>query len=155
MMLIGASLWIGILGVAVPKRYERYVKLLCGLCMIAILIQPLPHLWEEMADTSVLSDLIADGAEKEYYDEIYNQTLQKAQIGQAEEILATELRTTFSLSGSALSVRLLTESEEESEQQALKKAVVLLAEDGIAADPHAIRAYVEARLGCVCEIVYS
>ena len=152
MMLIGASLLTGILGTLCPKKHQKHLRLLSGLCMIALLISPLPSYLEKADDLIGNLQENAKTDVENAYDEIYHQTLSEAHAKQVEEITKKHIIQTFSTNNEDISVSV--EMTKDGEIVLLKKAMVAIGGSAIKIDPREIRNCVESFLNCPCEIVY-
>ena len=153
MMLVGASLLTGVLFVICPKKHQRYLRLIGGFCMIAILIRPLPSCLAAVSDR--LSS-VGDGIGEEdalVYEEIYHQTLRDANQTRIESFLEERFYQAYSLENSDLSVSVML--QEEDGVVSVKKTIVFLSGRAILVDPDPIIAYVEEVVSCPCEIVYG
>ena len=153
MTLIGASLLSGIVGTLCPKKHQKYLRLLCGLCVIAAMVAPLPSYLAD-AEDSWLDAYAAHGTgDREAYEEIYRQTLASADQTALGTYLQSALMTEFSLKSDAVSVTVSL--REESAGSVPSGATVHLSGSGILVDPRAVASYVEELLGCPCEVVYA
>ena len=153
MTLLGASLLTGILGSLCPKVHKKHLRLLCGICMIAMLISPLPsylkhaeqRLWELGEE--------AGGNAEENYDEIYDQALSTACVWQIENVTKSLLIQEFSLSSDDLSVSVFM--TEEDGRILLKNTTISVTGKAILIDPREIVRVTEEYLGCPCNVVYK
>ncbi len=152
MTLIGISLLAGLAGMICPSKHKKYLRLVCGFCMIASLIAPLPS-YLENADVLLTSKINEEKNEEAKYEEIYHQTLAEANAKYLEDYTKILLIRDFSTKNEDISVSIALTQEEDS--FLLKKATVFLSGGAILKDPREIAAYVEALLTCPCEIVYQ
>jgi len=152
MMLIGASLLTGILGTLCPKKQQGYLRLLSGLCMIALLVSPLPSYLSEADALLGEWEEKTEGESENTYEEIYHQTLSAVNAREIEETTKNIINQRFSTKNEDVSV--VVELAVENENILLKKATVGIGGSAIAIDPRDIRACVESFLDCPCEIVY-
>ena len=153
MTLLGASLLTGILGTLCPEKHKKHLRLLCGLCTIALLIAPLSSYLSEIEWK--LPELEENGGEHEenIYDEIYHQTLSKVNIQKAENSTKNLIIQLFSLKNEDVFVSL--DIAEENGNALVKKATVQVSGKAVLVDPREIKKYVEELLKCPCEIVYD
>ncbi len=153
MMLVGASLLTGMLGVICPRKHQKYLRLLCGFCMIAILVAPLPTCFDALGDrlSSVEGEIGEEDAKN--YEEIYHKALGDANQKQLESWLQTRFVQTYSLDQEDLSVSVVL--TQEGENVSVKKTIVFLSGGAILVDPGEMISFVEETLSCPCEIVYG
>lgn len=151
--LIGASLLSGVVGMICPKRHEKYLRLLCGFCILSLLVAPLPSYLESVEDylPTALDEMGKE--ENEIYEEIYKDTFYAANKEALEDSIKALIIQEFSLNKGEVSVAVLLAQEEDS--VSLKNATVSLSGYATLQDPRAIAARVEALLGCPCEIRYG
>ena len=148
MALIGASLVSGALLMLSPTGHKKYLRLLCGLCTVALLAAPLPsYLSELKISLPTYGDEATVG-----YEEAFRQTLCTASGAQIEEALKSLLVSELSLSEKEVFVAVIW--EEGSDTLMLKKAIISLSGSAVLSDPRPLRERAEALLGCPCEIVY-
>lgn len=152
MTLVGVSLITGIVGMLCPKIHQKYLRLLCGFCVIAAMVAPLPSYLAE-ADASLLGIYDENGNEKEtVYEEIYQETLLNADADRIEYYVKTLLISEFSVESDRISVSV--ELSQEENTVAIKNIMVALSGSAVLEDPHQITYYLESMLHCPCEIVY-
>ena len=152
MSLAVASLLVGIVGVLTPKKHKGHVRLLCGLCMICLLARPLPEAFGDFDLFDYLENEQED-EENALYDEIYHNTVQKANAKKISDALKDMISKDFSLSKEEVSVNVAI--EEEGETIVIKKTTVALSGNAVLQDPREIVSYLEDMLGCQCVIVYT
>ena len=152
MTLVVSSLVMGVVGALCPNGHKKYLRLLCGLCMIALLVSPIPSYLEsaEIFSESAWGD---DEEGESSYEEIYHNTILTSHIKQAEESMESMIAQEFSLRSEEISISILYENIDE--KCLLKKAIVSLSGSAILQEPREMIEYVEARLNCPCEIVYD
>ena len=153
MTLLGASLLTGILGTLCPKGHKKHLRLLCGLCMIDMLISPLPSYLENAEQNLLELGEETGGEAEDVYDEIYYQALSNANVWQIEKMTKRLIIQEFSLSSDDLSVSVFISDEED--RILLKNATVSLSGKAILTDPREIVRVVEEYLGCPCNVVYG
>ena len=153
MSLLGAALLIGVLETLCPKKHERHLRLLSGLCLVAILIAPLPsYLAQAEAIFPNLQGENEENAES-VYDEIYHQTILNFNEQEIEKMTKEKILQAFSTSDDDISVSVSLAVEEDN--VLLKKATVVVRGSAILIDPRELQACVEDFLGCPCEVVYG
>ena len=153
MTLLGASLIAGIVGVLCPKKHKKYLRLVCGFCVIAAMVAPLPS-YLEAFELSGLDEYWEEGnGETMTYEEIYHQTLLHANTEEVERQIQTLLSTEFSIPIDTLAVSVELANGENT--VALKNVTVAVSGIAILTDPREISGYVESVLHCPCEIIYK
>lgn len=153
MSLLGASLLTGVLGTVWPTAHKKYLRLLSGICMIAILIAPLPSYLENAESLVTTWDENGNGGSEVAYDEIYYQSITAANAYQIEENTKNILIERFSFDEDDILVTVMIAEEEG--RFLLKKAIVSLSGKAILTDPRRIAECVEELLECECEIAYG
>ena len=153
MMLIGASLLTGMLLVICPRKHQKYLRLLGGFCMIAILVAPLPSYSEAIDEV-----LFFDGGEYgengiANYDEFYQNALCDANEMQLEFWLQNYFLSQYSLDQSDLSASVILEND--GENITVKKTILSVSGRAVLIDPAEMISFVEETLFCPCEIIYG
>lgn len=149
--LIGVSLLAGILSILTPKAHKKYVRLLTGMCLLAVLVVPLRTLADEGLS------LWQDGGGSEdwmsNYDEIYNQALMRADADCLEEWLSNMIYNKISMDRSQFSVTVSLKQNDN--QWVMEKTTVLLSHSAVATDPYPIIDLIESATHAPCVIVYA
>ena len=151
MTLIGTSLLSGAIGILVPKAHKKYVRLLTGLCLLCVMATPVMSLTRDGLSflenrENIQQELLSN------YDEIYNQTLQKADASYLSSLIKSHICQEFSLKNDDISVTVSFEDKEN--QSVLKRTTVLLGGAAIIQDPYRIVEVVENLTGAPCSVVY-
>ena len=153
MILLGTSLLTGMLGVICPRKHQKYLRVLCGFCVIAVLVSPLPRYLATLDDRLSSVEEVGDEESVKKYNEIYHEALLEANQTQLEAWLQSHFINEFSLESKDLSVTvILTEGRE---NVSVKKTIVCLSGRAIFVDPAPMISFVEDTLFCPCEIVYN
>ena len=149
--LIGISLLSGALGMLVPRGHRGHVRLLSGLCMLCLIGGALTSLSE---GASLWTEgMLDEEALYENYDEIYNETLQKADAAYLEEILTAHVLQSFDTDRESLS--LAVEMTMEGEEMKVKKTTVILRGNAHALDPHAMIDELVRLTDAPCTVIYE
>ena len=151
MTLLGASLLTGILGSLCPKGHKKHLRLLCGLCMIALLISPLPSYLEHAEENWLALDEETGENAEDIYDEIYHQALSDANVLQIEKTTKNLIIQEFSIPSEDFSISVFVANEDG--LVLLKNATISLSGKAILTDPREIVRVVEEYLGCPCNVV--
>lgn len=153
--LIGISILISVVGMITPLKEKKYTRLVCTLCLLCVILKPLP----EILGSEIFPLLSSDGLfedngteEESFYQEIYNNTVRGASAQRIAEGLEIMMAKDLSLPVDAFEVRV--EIDDSGGYVNVTKTTVLLKEGAVAKDPHKIVTYLEEMLGCRCEIVY-
>ncbi len=151
--LTAVSLWSSLIGMISPEGdMKKYIRLLCTLCFLCIMAQPLIPLLSEERD--FFGEIIQRGEESgEQYEQIYESTLLSGGQSYAESVIEAQLVQRFSLPAEALTVR--TTLNTEGETVILAQITVLLRDEAIFADPREITDYVNESFQCPCTVVYD
>ncbi len=153
--LIGISILISVIGMITPLKEKKYTRLVCTLCLLCVILKPLPEILGSELFPILSSDgLFEDsgGEEESFYQEIYNNTVRGASAQRISEGLEVMMAKDLSLPVDAFEVRV--DVDDSGGYVNVIKTTVLIKEGAVAKDPHKIVAYLEEILGCKCEIVY-
>lgn len=153
MMLVGASLVTGMLLVLCPKKHQKYLRLLCGFCMIAILVAPLPSYYEAMDEMLSFSEGEYGENGVSNYDEFYQNALCDASEKQMEIWLKSQFFNRYSLHEEDLSATVLLERD--GDKVTVKKTILYISGRALLIDPAEMISFVEQTLFCPCEIIYG
>ncbi len=153
--IMAVALVGGVILSLTPKGSSaRYVRLLCGLCTVGCVAFPIVGFFDgELDKEGLLSVFDYEERDKEYYEEIYNNNLNKSEIENAENILKGEILEGVSAKNDDIDVRLVT--EDNSGEISILKVEVTIYPSGLTIDPRRIENYVQDRLGCPCEFFYD
>lgn len=150
MGLIGISLLSGAVGMLVPRVHRGHVRLLTGLCVLCLIGGGLASLSE---GASLFGEEWRSEELYENYDEIYNETLQKADTSYLEEILTSHILQSFSADREELS--LAVELTTEDDEMKVKKTTVVLRDKAHALDPHALIDELVRLTDAPCTVIYE
>ena len=144
-----------IVSIARSENEGRYLRLLCGLSVMASIVLPI---FSFFGNADALDKDYNIFGEQELFDEseyaeIYNKTLCYADEKNAEEILKSEIIKEVGAKNEDVDVDIIT--GDKSGEFYIFKAVLKIRPSGLALDPHRMKKYVENRLGCECSIVYE
>ncbi len=135
-------------------RTLSYVRLLCGLCTLCCVAFPLVNIvGGEFDKEEILSMFESNDENREYYDEIYNKKLTKAEIENANFILKSEIIKAFSLKSDAIDINIITNND--SDEIYILKVGITLHKSGVDTNPRELKDFVFERLGCETEIFYD
>ena len=131
---------------------KNYIRLLCSLSILCVLVSPLISL---AADGELsLKDLWDSvGEEDTDYDEIFRESLEKYEIETAQRLLKESMASALSLDSGDFDVVIKIVTEQETAE--LESVTVILRDRGVLADPKAITSLINEELGCACVIVYD
>ena len=152
--LIGASILVSTVAMLAPRGGKRYVRLCSCLCLLCVILAPLPNIAKSLEDGS-LSSLVGDGEADDmesFYEEIYNNTVNSANGEMIADALENMMTKDLSLPEGGFSVTVDTMTE--NGEVTVKKVTVRLGIEAIGKDPREIVGYLEKMLGCECEIIY-
>ena len=153
--LIGISTLISVIGMIAPQKSKKYTRLICALCLLCVILRPLPSILDADIFSALDIENIESGdgdSSKEFYAEIYNNTIRNA----SEEKIADALKDMMvkdlglPLGEFDVSVKI----DDSSGNIVVKQTTVMLRSGAMARDPHAIVSYLEEMLSCSCEIIY-
>ena len=133
---------------------QKYLRLLCGLCLSASMILPIFSFFASGDLAWDQGDILGeeDLSLKENYDEMYNRSLMLAQEENLEKIIKNEIIQGFSANSDGFDIDISI--EEKSGEFYISSSRIEIHASGITLDPHAMKKYVEERLLCPCEVVY-
>ena len=146
---------ISVIGMIAPQKSKKYTRLICALCLLCVILRPLPSILDADLFSALEFEDIESGdgdSSKEFYAEIYNNTIRNA----SEEKIANALEDMMikdlglPLGEFDVSVKI----DDSSGNIVVKQTTVMLRSGAVARDPHAIVSYLEEMLGCSCEIIY-
>ena len=133
---------------------SKYLKLLCGLCMVGCIVFPLTSVANWSLDSeNILKKFDYENGQEKYYDEIYNSSLGKFEIINAEISLKSEILKELSASNDDFDLNIIT--NQNADGFYISSVVIKVHSSGIDIDPRRIEKYVLKRLNCPCEIVYD
>lgn len=133
---------------------QKYLRLLCGLSVMACIVMPLFSLFTEqntgIDDWDILNGVNGDNELK--YVEIYNDSLKNAGVDNAEDTLKNDIIREFSAHYDDIDVEL--EVSVSSDEIYITNVRLEIHPSGALLDPHEIKKYLEDRLQCPCTVVY-
>jgi len=152
--LLAVALLGAVIGMVSPEGdLKKYVRLLCGLCLLATLASPVMGVIEALSDGELLGGALGDGGEQsEDYEAVFEAALRSGSATVAADALTAELAKRFDLPDGSVSAAVILEQGEACRVRSVR---VTLFPEAIFADPTEIIAYVNDTLGCPCEIVYE
>ena len=153
--LIGISTLISVIGMIAPQKSKKYTRLICALCLLCVILRPLPSI----LDTDLFSVLEFENIEsgdadrsKELYAEIYNNTIRNANAEKISNALENMMIKDLDLPLGEFEVSV--DIDGANGNIVVKQTTVMLRSGAVPRDPHAIVSYLEEMLGCRCEIIY-
>lgn len=152
--LIGMSTLVSVVGMIAPMKAKKYTRLVCTLCLLCVILKPLPEIFDSEIFSPLSSDasLEENGGDESFYRDIYNNTVREASAQSIAEGLETMMIKDLGLPAGDFEVRVEIDGGEEYVK--VNKASVLLSEGAVAKDPKKIVSYLEEMLACKCEIIY-
>ena len=149
--LIGVSTVISVICMVVPRKSLKYTRLICSLCLLCIILKPLPSLLDGEL-FSVLEFEDNDASSESFYVEIYNNTIKEANEERIAQGLESMMLKDLGLPSESFSV--MVEIDDSSGDIVVKHTIVSLNEGAVSYDPRSIVSYLEKMLDCSCEIIY-
>ena len=151
--VVGVALCVGILEELLPSSYgsKAYVRLLTGLCLLAVLIAPVGKWLGAIPDA--LSELEKWDAGEEgggKYEEILKDTMSDTVRESLRAVVLEDLSGRFGVNASKTDVGISFES---GEPIRIKRMVITLRGVDILKNPHEIESYFEGLLSCECSVV--
>lgn len=133
---------------------QRYLRLLCGLCVSASIVLPLFSLLSQGRLELDLNDIfVSRDTEKENnYNEIYNNSIKNAEEKTLENILKNEIIQEFDAKYEDIDIEISI--EEKSDEFYISEVFLKIHASGVLLDPHAMKEYVDLRLSCDSTVVY-
>ena len=154
LMILAVVIVSGVVVSLSPSGYAKQVRLLCGLFTTAFIMLPL---------VSFVADLDFSGGEwldffdeeqyLEKYDEFYNEIVKNVEIENANQMLKSKMIQDLSVENECFDVALSISNV--SGEKFIEKVNVILYAEGISVDPHEVKNYVSALLGCECSVYYD
>lgn len=150
--VILTALFGGICEELLPERASArlHLKLVTGLCVLAVLVLPAKDLligigdfWEEVDFGALLSEESA----REDYEELFLSSLSRNAGEEAGKYLAELIEEEFALSAETCRVTLYL-----SEDGSAERCLVYLSGTSVFQSPYEIEAYVNALLSCPCDV---
>ena len=154
MNVVGVAILAGVIDQLLPEkgRLRGQVRLLCGLCLLLVMIAPigralaaLPDLFEN--GMAAIEDANGETAE---YDRILEGTVKEAVRQELAAALAERLEKEFGVNAETVRIGI---SFEEGEPLRLKKVLVTLTGKDIFRNPYTIEESLSSLLGCECVVV--
>lgn len=149
--VIGVALCVGILEEILPggSGNRAYLRLLTGLCILAVMVAPLGALLGSLP--GLLEDISISEAEGEgEYDKILQGTVQEVVREQLREAILGSLSSEFSVDCNNAEVGILFGNGED---MSLSRVVITLRGKDILKDPYEIEEYFGTLLGCECRVL--
>ena len=85
----------------------KYLRLICGLCAIGCIVFPLANMGELSFESDEIIGLFGDSGENdEQYDKIYNNTIENAEITNAQILLKSEIIKELSASDEDFDIKI-------------------------------------------------
>ncbi len=154
MTLCGVMLLSGIVSmISMEGDLKKYVRLLCGLCLLCALITPLFE-WSTRGDfqPEELWHEAVEG-ETEDYEKIWQEALLRGSEQEVQRELQGRLSAAMDLEEDSFSVSAQIVSK--NNIFVLESVTVTLGHEAIFADPKRIISYVEELGDCRCIVVYE
>ena len=132
----------------------KYLRLICGLCVIGCIVFPFTKMWDDDFDFSEIEELFKqDEAESQKYDKIYNNSIKHGEISSAETLLKSEIIKEFDVNSEDFDVRI--NAQKNSGENYSYDIEVKIYPSGIFMNVHAVEKYVNDRLNCECQFYYE
>lgn len=144
-----------VISLAPSSNYSKQLRLLCGLCSVGCVIFPILSLAVDFdAQSQEFSALFEyRGGEKQYYDEIYNSTVDFADIKNAEKSLKSKIIKELGINNDNFDVRVYVKNN--SVEKYIEKVELVIYPEGVEIDPHAVKKYLGELFGCEIDVVYD
>lgn len=154
MLLIGVSLFSGMIHMLAPEgNLKRYLRLLCSLILLCVLIRPVLSLLRSDSLGWLSGGEYDKESDRLYYEEIYHQNLMKADAEEIGKNLKYRISEEFSLDENSISVSVIVTTE--NDKNAVKCVNIIFHKEAISVNPRPIIEYVENLLSCQCVILYD
>ncbi len=133
---------------------QKYLRLLCGLSVMACMVMPVFSLFTERNTGIDNWDALNgfDSGDELEYVEIYNNSLKNAVADNAENALKNDIIREFSARYDDIDVEI--EVSASSDEIYILSVWLKIHPSGVLLDPHEIKKYLEDRLQCPCTVVY-
>ena len=133
---------------------QKYLRLLCGLSVMACIVMPVFSFFAEqniIIDGWDISNGVG-GDDESKYVEIYNNSLKSAGTDSAEYSLKNDIIKEFSAHYDDIDIEL--ETTVNGDEIYISNVWLKIHPSGVLLDPHKIKKYLEDRLQCPCTVVY-
>ena len=149
--VVCVALAVGILEELLPSEYgsKAYVRLVCGLCLLLVMIAPVGNLLRSLPSVFEDSLEIEEGAENQY-ERILSENLGEAVRAELTEAIRRDLKARFGVNGERTEVGILLGGEGE---LSVSRLVITLRGADILKDPYEIEDYFSRLLGCECAVI--
>jgi hypothetical protein len=151
--VVGVALCVGILEEMLPSSYgsKAYVRLLTGLCLLAVMIAPVGNVLRAIPDALEQMAQWDEGEEEGgRYEEILKGSMSGAVRDTIKTAVREDLSEKFGVNAEKTDVGI---SFEEGEEICVKRMVITLRGVDILKNPHEIEDYFERLLSCECVVV--
>lgn len=149
--VVGVAFCVGILEELLPNEYgsKAYVRLLTGLCLLAVMLAPVGRLLHALPDLFwEISDL--ETKEGERYEEILSESMGEAVRDVLAEAVRSDLSKKFNVKNERTGVGVMLDG---GEKLSVSRLVITLYGSDILKNPHEIEAYFEKLLDCECVVI--
>ena len=151
--VVGVALCVGILEELLPSSYgsKAYVRLLTGLCLLAVMIAPLGRFLGAIPDAlSELENLDMGEEDGGKYEEILKNSVSDTVRESLRAVVLEDLSETFGVNAQKTEVGI---SFADGEELRPARMVITLRGADILKNPHEIEDYFERLLSCECVVV--
>ena len=150
--LILVSLFGGICGELLPENggLRPHLKLVTGLCLVAVLVLPAKDLLREMGDFFVdlgAGEYLAEHQSEADFSHIFADSLSRSGAEAAGELLSERLTEVFALKKDTCRAEIYFSDDGEP-----SRVLVCLSGASVLQSPYEIEAYVNELLSCPCDV---
>ena len=153
------ALACGLIQMLVPQGdgggIKKYMSLVCGLCVLCVTISPISRI---VSDMSSLGEELFDGISTPYPDkDDYSQIYDDSLIEAGEVNMSSGLKALISrdLGVDESDIDVSVKLREGEDKYLPEKVTVFLYGKAVLCDPHKVIEYVNALLGCECQVIYQ
>ena len=152
MGVVGVSLCVGILEEILPSSYgsKTYVRLLTGLCLLAVMIAPVGKVLQALPDVFSELEAVDEAEDMGRYHEILKDSLSETVREQLATAVKEDLAEMFGVKADRTDVGVMLKGEE---TLSVARLVITLRGADIMKNPYEIEEYFEKRLSCECIVV--
>ena len=149
--VVGAAFCVGLLEELLPSEWgsKIYLRLLTGLCLLAILLAPVGRCLGGLSDLFSSLSFFEEEQENEY-EEILRETVGEAVREELSAAVKRELSERFGVKDDGTSIGI---QFREDGALSVSRLIIGVTGSDILKDPYEIEEYFEGRLGCECQVV--
>lgn len=149
--VVGVAFCVGLLEELLPGEYgsKAYVRLLTGLCLLAVMIAPVGRFLRALPD--IFADLSAfEEAEENPYEQILSESLGEAVRERLVRAVKEDLAERFGVTSERTDVGIMLDDEG---TLAVSRLVITLRGSDILKNPYEIEEHFGRLLSCECVVI--